>query len=57
MPTKKLSVACRHASTYKGIRPPKCGCVVCRIIWRMEENHRYAKLELAKLHAASEFPF
>lgn len=31
---------CRHAKSYKGKNPPKCGCDMCNIIWKIESDKR-----------------
>lgn len=30
-------VACRNSKRYKGVSPPKCGCLVCTVIWLTKE--------------------
>ena len=30
---KEPQIACSHARQYKGLNPPKCGCLSCRLLY------------------------
>lgn len=34
---------CKFADWYKGVRPPKCGCEICELKWKLAEMEREVK--------------